>query len=299
MPLHRDDLPDLMAFLAVAEERSFTRAAARLGTSQSALSHVIRRLEERMDMRLLTRTTRHVAPTDIGEQLLASLQPAFRGIEERLADLDALRAEPSGSIRINAPRWAAQRVIMPAATELMRDYPNLRIEVEIDQRLVDIVKDGFDAGVRLGEEVQQDMIAVRIGPDIRMVVAGSPAYFEAHGVPKDPHDLTDHQCNNLRLATLGGLYAWEFEKDGREVNVRVKGQFTSNDPEALIGAALGGVGLMCLPNDHLDEHLESGALVACLEDWCPPFPGYHLYYPSRRQALPAFQALTEKLRYRG
>lgn len=299
MPLRRDDLSDLMAFLTVAEERSFTRAAARLGTSQSALSHVVRRLEERLDIRLLTRTTRHVAPTALGEQLITTLRPAFDGIEEGLAELDAVHADPRGTIRINAPRWAAQNLILPAATRMMSRYRDLRIEVEVDQRMVDIVRDGFDAGVRLGEEVEKDMIAVRIGPDLRMVVAGSAAYFARHGTPQSPHELTDHACNNLRLPTLGGLYIWEFEREGREVNVRVDGQFTSNDPEALIQAAVDGVGLTCLPSDHLDDVLARGDLVACLTDWCPPFPGYHLYYPSRRQALPAFRLLTEALRHRG
>ena len=299
MTLRRDDLSDLMAFLAVAEERSFTRAAARLGTSQSALSHVVRRLEERLDMRLLTRTTRNVAPTDIGEQLIETLRPAFNGIEERLTQLDALRSEPSGTIRINAPRWAAQKLILPAVSSLMKAHANLSVEVEVDQRMVDIVRDGFDAGVRLGEEVEKDMIAVRIGPDIRMMVVGSPDYFARCGTPQTPHDLTDHDCNNLRFPTLGGLYTWEFERDGRELNVRVEGQFISNDPESLIAAAIAGVGLTCLPSDHLDDHVSSGQLVACLTDWCPPFPGYHLYYPSRRQALPAFRVLTKALRYRG
>ncbi|PRY88732.1 LysR family transcriptional regulator [Donghicola tyrosinivorans] len=298
MPLRRDDMSDLIAFLAVAEERSFTRAAARLGTSQSALSHLVRRLEERLDLRLLARTTRHVAPTEAGVQLMATLRPALDGIEERLSDLASLRSDPSGTLRINAPQWAAQHILMPTVTRLMATHPNLNIEIEVDHRMVDIVRDGFDAGVRLGEEVENDMIALRIGPDIQMMVVGSPAYFAAHGVPKTPHDLTDHQCNNLRMPTMGGLYAWEFEKGGHALNVRVKGQFTSNDPQALIKAAVDGVGLTCLPSDHLDHLIKGGELVRCLADWCPPFPGYHLYYPSRRQALPAFRALTEALRYR-
>lgn len=298
MPLRRDDMSDLIAFLAVAEERSFTRAAARLGTSQSALSHLVRRLEERLDLRLLARTTRHVAPTEAGVQLMATLRPALDGIEERLSDLASLRAEPSGTLRINAPQWAAQHILMPAVTQLMAAHPNLNIEIEVDHRMVDIVRDGFDAGVRLGEEVENDMIALRIGPDIQMMVVGSPAYFAIHDVPQTPHDLTGHQCNNLRMPTMGGLYAWEFEKDGHALNVRVKGQFTSNDPEALIKAAVDGVGLTCLPSGHLEHLIKGSKLVRCLADWCPPFPGYHLYYPSRRQALPAFRALTEALRYR-
>ncbi|WP_161470994.1 LysR family transcriptional regulator [Tropicimonas marinistellae] len=299
MALRRDELGDLMAFLAVAEERSFTRAAARLGTSQSALSHVVRRLEERLEIRLLTRTTRNVAPTEAGAQLAETLAPAFETIETRLAELDTLRSQPSGTIRITTSRHAAREILMPAVIGLMAEYPSLNIEISVEQRLVDIAREGFDAGVRLGEEVEKDMVAIRIGPDLRMVVAGSPAYFERHPIPKTPRDLTGHNCINLRLPTLGGLYAWEFEMDGRPLNVRVEGQFTCNDPDLLVATALAGEGLVCLPDDHLQELVGRGQLVACLEDWCPPFPGYHLYFPSRRQRLPSFRLLADALRYRG
>ncbi|SFD16854.1 LysR family transcriptional regulator [Tropicimonas isoalkanivorans] len=298
MPLRRDELGDLMAFLAVAEERSFTRAAARLGTSQSALSHVVRRLEERLDIRLLTRTTRNVAPTEAGLRLAETLGPAFEDIESRLMELDELRSQPSGTIRITASRNVARDILMPAVSALMAAYPGLNIEINIDQRLVDIVREGFDAGVRLGEEVEKDMIAIRIGPDMRMIVAGSPAYFARRPAPETPRDLTEHNCINLRLPTLGGLYAWEFEKNGQALNVRVEGQFTSNDPDLMIAAAIAGEGLVFLPEDHLGDLVARGDLVACLTDWCPPFPGYHLYFPSRRQRLPSFRLLADALRYR-
>ncbi|SLN51086.1 HTH-type transcriptional regulator DmlR [Aquimixticola soesokkakensis] len=297
--MKRDELGDLMAFLVVAEERSFTRAAAKLGTSQSSVSHVLRRLEERLGVRLLTRTTRTVAPTQAGLRLAEALRPAFDGIEDQLARLDALRETPSGLIRITASRHAAQHYLMPAVSRLMADYPNVQVEIAQESRLVDIVKDGFDAGVRLGEQVDKDMIAVRIAPDARMVVGGAPGYFDTHPAPHTPHDLTSHICVNLRLQTLGGLYAWEFERNGRPLNVRVAGQFTSNEPDLLVEAAVQGRGLVCLPDHILAPHFASGALVQVLDDWCPPFPGYHLYYPSRRQTPPAFKLLVEALRYRG
>lgn len=297
--MKRDELGDLMAFLAVAEERSFTRAAARLGTSQSSLSAVVRRLEERLDMRLLTRTTRSVTPTEAGQQLADTLRPAFDDIEAQLSSLDEMRRRPAGTIRLTTGKAAARDILLPAANRLMADYPDVNIEITVDQRLVDIVKDGYDAGVRLGEQIDQDMIAVRIGPDMPMVVAATPEYFESHPVPQTPHELTDHVCINLRLPTLGGLYAWEFEKDGRPLNVRVDGQFTCNEPDLLIEATLAGRGLACLPEDHLGPLVAQGRLVQVLHDWCPPFPGYHLYYPSRRQVSPAFRLMIDALRYRG
>lgn len=296
--MKRDELGDLMAFLAVAEERSFTRAAAHLGTSQSSVSHVVRRLEEQLGVRLLTRTTRNVAPTEAGARLMAKLRPAFDEIEAELASLDELRATPSGSIRVTTSRYAAREHLLPVVTRLMAEYPDLHIELVIDSRLVDIAKEGFDAGVRLGEEVDRDMIAVPIGPDTRMCVAGAPAYFERHPRPETPHDLTEHDCINLRMPTLGGLYAWEFEKDGRPLNVRVEGQFISNDPDVIIDAAIAGRGLVCMPDHLVAPQLASGDLIQVLDDWCPPFPGYHLYYPSRRQATPAFRLLVDALRYR-
>ena len=296
--MKRDELGDLVAFLTVAEERSFTRAAAKLGTSQSSLSHTVRRLEERMGVRLLTRTTRNVSPTDAGEQLVVTLRPAFADIRNRIDALSAMRQRPGGTIRVTSSRHAAESILMPVATRLMMDYPEINIEVSIEQRFVDLAAERFDAGVRLGERVEKDMIAVRIGPELRMVVAGSPEYFERHPKPQTPHELTQHTCINLRLPTLGGLYAWEFEKDQRPLNVRVDGQFICNDVPMIIDAAINGLGLTCLPDDHLGPLVEEGKLVSVLEDWCPPFPGYHLYYPTRRLASPAFALLVEALRHR-
>jgi len=296
--MRRDEMGDLIAFLAVAEERSFTRAAARLGTSQSAVSAVVRRLEERLDVRLLTRTTRSVSPTEAGQRLVDTLRPAFDGIEAQLVSLDDIRSKPSGTIRLTASRHAARHIVMPVANRLMVEYPDVHVEIAIDSRFVDIAKEGYDAGIRLGESIDKDMIGVRISPDMEMVVAGSPDYFLKHPKPETPQDLTAHSCINLRLPTLGGLYAWEFGKDGRPLNVRVEGQFTSNDPDLLVDAALAGRGLVCMLLDHVSPHLESGRLVRVLADWCPRFAGYHLYYPSRRQVTSAFRLLIDGLRWR-
>lgn len=296
--MKRDELGDLAAFLTVAEERSFTRAAARLGTSQSALSHTVRRLEERMGLRLLTRTTRNVVPTDAGEQLMETLRPAFDDIRGRMDALSAMRQRPAGTIRITSGLYAAETILMPVVKRLMADYPEIKVEIAIEQRFVDLVAERYDAGVRLGESVEKDMIAVRIGPELRMVVAGSPDYFRRHPRPASPHELTQHNCINLRLPTLGGLYAWEFERGGRPLNVRVDGQFISNDVTMIIDAALSGVGLVCLPDDHLAPLVQAGKLVPVLEDWSAPFPGYHLYYPTRRLASPAFALLVNALRHR-
>lgn len=296
--MRRDEMGDLIAFLAVAEERSFTRAAARLGTSQSAVSAVVRRLEERLDVRLLTRTTRSVSPTEAGQRLVDTLRPAFDGIEAQLVSLDDIRSKPSGTIRLTASRHAARHIVMPVANRLMVEYPDVHVEIAIDSRFVDIAKEGYDAGIRLGESIDKDMIGVRISPDMEMVVAGSPDYFLKHPKPETPQDLTAHSCINLRLPTLGGLYAWEFGKDGRPLNVRVEGQFTSNDSDLLVDAALAGRGLVCMLLDHVSPHLESGRLVRVLADWCPRFAGYHLYYPSRRQVTSAFRLLIDGLRWR-
>ncbi|AYD02630.1 LysR family transcriptional regulator [Neorhizobium sp. NCHU2750] len=296
--MKRDELGDLVAFLTVAEERSFTRAAALIGTSQSSLSHTVRRLEERMGVRLLTRTTRNVVPTEAGEQLMETLRPAFNDIRGRIDALTAMRQRPGGMIRITSSRQAAETILMPAVTRLMGDYPDINVEISVDQRFVDLVGERYDAGVRLGESIEKDMIAVRIGPDLRMMVAGSPDYFARHPKPVTPQDLTQHNCINLRLPTLGGLYAWEFERDGRPVNVRVEGQFICNDVPMIVGAALDGLGLTCLPDDHLAPLVRQGRLVRVLDDWCASFPGYHLYYPSRRLASPAFALLVDALRYR-
>lgn len=297
--MRREELGDLTAFLAVAEERSFTRAAARLGTSQSALSHTVRRLESRLGLRLLTRTTRSVAPTEAGERLLETLGPAFEDIDAKLSALSALREKPAGTIRITSSKHAAEVVLWPVIERLLTQYPDVKVELSIDQSLTNIVTERFDAGVRLGEQVEKDMIAVRIGPDLRMAVVGAPSYFTGHPAPKTPHDLTQHTCINLRMPTSGGLYAWEFEQDGRELNVRVDGQLVLNYVPLILNAATAGFGLACVPDDQVTEHIADGRLMRVLEDWTPPFAGYHLYYPSRRQMAPAFALFVEALRYRG
>lgn len=297
--MRRDDLVDLNAFLAVAEDRSFTRAAARLGVSQSALSHTVRRLETRLGVRLLSRTTRSVAPTEAGEQLLGKLGPAFDEIETQLSALGELRDRPQGTIRITAAQHAAETVLWPVIEKLMIDYPEVKVELSVDSMLRDIVADRFDAGVRLSERVAGDMIAVRISPDLRMGAVASPTYFAKRPPPQSPQDLVAHNCINLRLTTLGGLYAWELEQDDQEQRIRVEGQFSSNDPRMIMAAARAGHGIAFLPDQYAQDDLASGALVRVLEDWCPPFAGYHLYYPSRRQPTPAFALLIERLRYRG
>jgi DNA-binding transcriptional LysR family regulator len=296
--MKREELGDLMAFLAVAEERNFTRAAARLGTSQSALSHTVRRLEERLGLRLLTRTTRKVSPTEAGDRLVQSLRPAFDDISDQISALSELRDKPAGTVRLSTSEHAAKTIIWPAIRKLLPDYPDLKVEINIDQKLTDIVGERYDAGVRLGEQVDKDMIAMRIGPDIRMSVVGAPSYFDQHGIPQTPHDLLEHDCINLRLPTLGGLYAWELQKDGRELNVRVDGRLTFNNVPLILDAVMAGHGLACIPEDHILEYEKAGKIQRVLTDWCPPFPGYHLYYPNRRQASPAFKVVMEALRYR-
>lgn len=297
--MRREELSDLMAFLAVAEERSFTRAAAKLGTSQSALSHTVRRLEARLGLRLLTRTTRSVAPTEAGERLIATLRPAFDDIDGKLAALSELREKPAGTIRITTSDHPAETILWPALRRLLPDYPDIKVELAIDQSLTDIVTERFDAGVRLGEAVAKDMIAVRIGPELRMAVVGAPSYFANRPTPRTPHDLTRHTCINLRMPTRGGFYAWEFEKDGRELRVRVDGQLAFNDPAMVLRAARDGFGLGCLLDEYVQDDVSAGRLVRVLEDWCEPFSGYHLYYPSRRQPSPAFALVVDALRYRG
>lgn len=297
--MRREDLVDLNAFLTVAEEGSFTRAAAKLGTSQSSLSHTIRRLETQLGVRLLTRTTRSVAPTEAGERLLATLRPALESIGQQLISLNELREKPAGTIRITTSEHAVETILWPALEKLLPDYPEIHVELSIDSSLTDIVTERFDAGVRLGEALAKDMVAVRIGPELRMVVVGSPAYFESRPIPQTPHDLAEHQCINLRMLSSGGLYAWELEKDGREVRVRVDGQLTFNNINAIICAATAGFGLGFVMEDRVRQHLADGRLVSVLEEWCPAFPGYHLYYPSRRQPSAAFAVLVEALRHRG
>lgn len=296
--MRREELVDLNAFLTVAEEQSFTRAAAKLGTSQSSLSHTIRRLESRLGVRLLTRTTRSVAPTEAGERLLGTLRPALDSIGAELTSLGELREKPAGTIRVTTSGHAANTVLWPALEKLLPDYPDIHVELSIDSGLTDIVTERFDAGVRLGEALAKDMIAVRIGPDLRMAVVGSPAYFKRRPIPHTPQDLAEHQCINLRFLSAGGFYAWELEKDGRELRVRVEGQLTFNNVDMIVRAATAGFGLGFVMADQVEAHLAEGRLVRVLEDWCPPFPGYHLYYPSRRQPSAAFSLLVDALRYR-
>jgi DNA-binding transcriptional LysR family regulator len=296
--MQREDLTDLAAFLAVAEEKSFTRAAGRLGTSQSNLSHTVKRLEARLGLRLLARTTRSVVPTEAGEKLIETLRPALDDIDGRITALRALRERPVGTVRITTGEQAAERILMPVLSRLLPAYPDVKVELFIDYGLTDIVSERFDAGVRLGEQVARDMIAVPIGPDGRMAVVGSPGYFAKNPTPKNPRALADHACINLRLPTRGGLYAWEFEKNGRPLNVRVEGQFIFNTASLIKKAALAGLGLACLPRDSVADEIARGKLVHVLGDWCPPFPGYHLYYPSRRQQSPALALVVNALRYK-
>jgi DNA-binding transcriptional LysR family regulator len=297
--MRRQQLSDLAAFVAVAQERSFTRAAAKLGITQSSLSHTLRRLEGRLGLRLLARTTRSVAPTDAGERLLRTLRPAFEEIDVEIAALRELREKPAGSIRITTAGHAAETVIVPALQRLLPAYPDIKVEITVDYGLTDIVAGQYDAGVRLGERVAKDMIAVRIGPDLRMAAVAAPSYFAARRPPRVPRDLAGHQCINLRLPTSGGLYAWEFERGGREVKVHVDGQLAFNGLPMSLQAARLGLGIAFVPEDLVRPEVAAGTLVQVLADWCAPFSGYHLYYPSHRQVTPAFALFVEALRYRG
>jgi DNA-binding transcriptional LysR family regulator len=297
--MQREELVDLNAFLMVAEERSFTRAAAKLGTSQSSLSHTIRRLEARLGVRLLTRTTRSVAPTGAGERLLGTLRPALDRIGTELASLGELREKPAGRIRITTSEHAAITVVWPGLERLLADYPDIHVELDLDSSFTDIVTERFDAGVRLGEALANDMVATRIGPDLRMAVVGSPGYFAQRPIPRTPQDLAAHRCINLRRLSAGGLYAWELEKAGRELRVRVEGQLTFNNAPMIVRAAAAGFGLGFVMEDQAVQQVADGRLIRVLEDWCPRFPGYHLYYPSRREPSAAFALLVEALRYRG
>ncbi len=294
----REDLGGLAMFLAVAEEKSFTRAAARLGVSQSALSHSMRRLEAKLGLRLLTRTTRSVSPTIAGERLLATLGPALDDIDDMLSSLTELRERPAGTIRITTSKHAARTILWPVVERLTAENPDIVVELSVDSGLTDIVADRFDAGVRLGERLEKDMIAVRIGPQLRMAAVGSPAYFAKHGTPITPDDLARHSCINLRFTTSGGLYVWEFEKAGRELKVKVEGQLVLNDVDLTVDAAVAGRGIAFMIEDHATEQIANGHLVRVLEDWCEPFDGHYLYYPSRRQPSPAFSLFLETLRFR-
>lgn len=293
----KDNINDLISFMVVARERSFTRAAAQLGVSQSALSHAMRNLESRLDVRLLTRTTRNVAPTEAGEKLYQRLSPHLQEIAQEIAALRDSRERPAGNIRLTAGEHAMNTIIWPRIKPFMQQYPDINIEVTVDNGLTDIVDERFDAGIRLGEQVARDMIAVRIGPDMRMAVVGSPEYLANHGVPQTPHDLQQHRCINMRLPTKGGLYAWEFEHNGEPLRVRVEGQLTLNCLPQRIEAAEAGLGLAYVPEDTIAEGVAAGRLQHVLADWCVPFAGYYLYYPSRRQHTTAFALLVEALRY--
>ena len=294
-----DNYDQLALFAVVARERSFTRAAARLGMSQPALSRSMRQLEERLGVRLLARTTRSVSPTEAGEHLLKVIAPRFEEIDAELALLSAFRDKPAGKLRITAGEHAAITVLQPVLDKLLPAHPDLHIEILVDYGLTDIVAENFDAGVRLGEQVAKDMIAVRAGPDMRMAVVGSPDYFARYPQPKTPHDLTGHNCITIRLPTYGGLFPWEFEKKGQALKVRVEGQLVFNNIAMRLDAALKGLGLAYMPDDLVQAHLAEGRLIRVLADWCEPFAGYHLYYPSRRQSSPAFALLRDALRYTG
>jgi DNA-binding transcriptional LysR family regulator len=295
--MEKQDLNDFLWFLAVARERNFTRAAAKLGIAQSTLSHTIKRLESRMGIRLLTRTTRSVSLTEAGDRLQRSLAPRIAEIDADISDLMTLRDKPSGHIRITLSDHALQSVVWPKLQPTLKNYPDIRVELNIDSGLRNIVEDGFDAGIRLGESVQKDMIAVRIGPDWRLVAVASPAYVAIHAVPKHPHDLVGHNCINMRQPTAGGLYAWEFARRGQELRVRVDGQLTFNSSYAMIDAVLNGYGIAYVPENLVDHYIESGKLVLVLDEWSPMFDGYYIYYPSRRQNSPAFKVIVDALRY--
>ena len=296
--MQRGKLDDLRALVTVGHERSFTKAAAKHGVSQSALSQTIRQLESRLGVRLLTRTTRSVSLTEAGQRLVRIVAPRFEEIEAEVAAVSELRVKPAGTIRITATEHAADTILLPRITKLLREHPDIKIEIGIDYGLTDIVAQRFDAGVRSGEQVASGMIAVRIAPDMRMAVVGSPAYLKNRSEPKKPQDLIGHNCINLRLPTHGGLYAWEFEKGGRELKVRVEGQLIFNATTQILNAALAGLGLAYVPEGMVQSYLARGRLKRVLEDWCLPYPGYHLWYPSRRQSSAAFALLVDALRYR-
>lgn len=293
----RENFNELQLFLVVARERGFTKAAGKLGVTQSALSHAMKALEERLNIRLLTRTTRSVAPTEAGERLIACLEPRIADLEQELDSLIQLNGIASGNIRLTSGEHAARSLVWPKLKPFLREYPEIHVELMVDNGFVDIVEGRFDAGIRLGESVNKDMVAVRIGPDIRMAIVAAPSYFADHPAPETPHDLQDHRCINMRLPTVGGLYHWEFEKDGKPLRVRVEGQLTVNLLPERIDAALSGFGLACVPENMIQDYVKSGALIQVLQAWCPFFPGYYLYYPSRKQHPPAFALMIDALRH--
>jgi len=296
--MRREELASLAMLVTVAEERSFTRAASKLGISQSALSHSMRRLEAKLGLRLLTRTTRSVAPTEAGERLIETLGPALSEIDRKIAMLSEMRERPAGTIRITTSEHAAETILWPAVDRLVADFPDINVELNVQAGFADIVADRYDAGVRLGERLEKDMIAMRIGPRLRMAAVGSPSYFAERGIPRTPHDLAEHSCINLRLESAGGLYVWEFEKEGREINIRVEGQLVLNQVGFILRAAVAGHGIALLMENRSADLIRQGKLVRVLEGWCEPFDGYYLYYPSRIQSSPAFGLLLERLRYR-
>lgn len=295
----RRNLNDLLGFVTVAREGSFTRAAASLGVTQSALSQSIRGLEERLQIRLLTRTTRSVSTTAAGERLMQAIGRRFDEIESELDALTELRDKPAGTVRITCGDHVLQSSLLPRLAPLLREYPDITVEFDVNYGFRDIVADRFDAGVRIGSTIDKDMIAVAIGPALRLAVVASPEYFASHPAPKQPRDLTEHRCINQRMPTSGGLYVWDFERRGRKANVRVDGPLIFNTTPPQVEAALAGLGVALLPEDEVIPHVSAGRLVRVLEDWCPKFSGYHLYYPSRRQPSPAFSLVVEALRFRG
>lgn len=295
--MDRQHLPALMAFINVVDHGSFTRAAAAMGTSQPALSHAIKRLEEATNIRLLARTTRNLALTSAGRQLYEQIKPALGTIEHSLERLAESDNQPSGRLRITANASAAQRILLPAVERLVSEYPNIQVDISVDSRLVNIVEEGFDAGVRLGEQIERDMVAIPVSDDVRMAVVGSPGYFQQHGRPSHPHQLPRFPCINIRMPTRGGFYVWELEGEGRPFNVRVQGSFSTNSDALVLEAARRGLGLACLPREMVEDEVASGHLVTVLDEWCPPFPGYHLYYPSRRHHSRAFQLFIDAVRW--
>ncbi|WP_421566494.1 LysR family transcriptional regulator [Ochrobactrum sp. EDr1-4] len=296
--MSRQNISDLLAFLAVAREKSFTKAAAKFGISQSALSHTVRQLEARLGVRLLTRTTRAVSPTEAGEKLIAGIGPYFDEIEAQVEALGALRDKPAGNIRITASDYAISHHLWPKLLNFWMNFPEINVELLLDNGLSDIVTERYDAGVRMGEQLAKDMISVRIGPDFRFAAVASPAYFAQHPAPSKPQELIQHKCINYRFSTSGGLWAWEFEEDGREIKIKVEGQLTFSNIFHVLDAGLAGLGVAYVPEDLALPHIENGNLIRVLDAYCPAWDGFHLYYPSRRHSSPAFKVLVDALRHR-
>lgn len=294
----RDNISDILVFLAVARERSFTRAAAKLGMTQSALSHTIRALETRLGVRLLTRTTRSVSPTEAGERLMQNVAPRLEEIEAEIAAVSDLGDKPAGTIRITAIDHVIDQVLWPRLAPVLPQYPDIHLEISSDYRMVDIAAERYDIGVRWGDQVEKDMIAVRLTADVRMMIVGSPAYFAKHPAPATAQDLLQHNCTQLRLASSGGLYAWELRHEGRLMEIRVRGQYTFNSAYQILNAALSGNALAFIPEDLAEPHVRAGHLVSVMEDWCPAFPGLHAYYPSRRNSSRALAVVIDAIRYK-